>query len=268
MMNSPFVIERARILAANPKVSSAPKDADKIRELYRIAFQREAQRDELKLGLKYLKTQRALPEPQLEKPVWSYGYAEYKSDSKTLGEFVPFPRFLKETWQGGENLPDPKIGWAMLNAKGGHPGDLQHSAVRRWTAPLDMTIQISGNIGHDSDKGDGVRAHIISSRAGELGNWIAKKSKHDTKIEKVSVVKGETIDFVVDCHESIDSDSFTWVPVIKLIDSPQNVAATCGTSQWNAREDFSGPKDPIKPLDALQKYAQIILMSNEVVFMD
>jgi hypothetical protein len=268
MMNSPFVIERARILAADPRIVSATKDEDRIRELYRIAFQRDVQNDELKLGLKYLKSQRALPATDLEKPVWSYGYAEYKPDSKTIGEFTSLPRFTNDAWQGGETLPDAKIGWVMLNAKGGHPGDMQHSAVRRWTAPLDMTIQIGGTIGHDTDKGDGVRAHIISNRAGELGSWTAKKAKHDTKIEKLAVIKGETIDFVVDCHESIDSDSFNWVPTIKLIDSLQNVAATCGTSQWNGREDFSGPKDPIKPLDAIQKYAQIILMSNEVVFMD
>ncbi len=218
--------------------------------------------------MKYLASQRILPPTELEQPVWSYGYAEYKTESKTIGAFTPLPQFTNDTWQGGAALPDPKIGWVFLNAKGGHPGDALHAAVRRWTAPVDMIIQIKGNLGHDSENGDGVRGHIISSRGGELGSWAVKKGKQETKIEKLEVVKGETLDFVVDSNQTVDSDGFTWSPGIKLISSRQNVAAACGTSQWSASEDFSGPKEPIKPLDPWQKYAQIILMSNEVVFMD
>ena len=50
-------------------------------------------------------------------------------------------------WQGGPTLPGDQAGWAMLTAAGGHAGnDPQHAAVRRWTAPRDMAIAITGTV--------------------------------------------------------------------------------------------------------------------------
>ena len=41
--------------------------------------------------------------------------------------------FIGSAWQGGAKLPDPTLGWVMLNATGGHPGDAAHSG----DSPLD-----------------------------------------------------------------------------------------------------------------------------------
>jgi len=75
------------------------------------------------------------------------------------------PHFTGSAWQGGEKLPDEKTGWVFLNATGGHPGnDPQHAAIRRWRAPFDGVISISGELHHPSAQGDGVRARIARDR--------------------------------------------------------------------------------------------------------
>ncbi|HUS36432.1 MAG TPA: hypothetical protein VM680_13860, partial [Verrucomicrobiae bacterium] len=172
--------------------------------------------------------------------------------------------FENNTWQGGKKLPDEKLDFTSLTETGGHPGE-KMAVVRRWTAPRDGEIAISGRVGHDADAGDGVRARIVQNNEKELGQWKVKKSKEATKIERVAVQKGDTIDFVVDKFGDLNSDSFTWAPTIEMFS-----AETKGpvTRDWSAKEDFSGPKEMPKPLDPWEKLAQVILMSNELVFVD
>ena len=38
--------------------------------------------------------------------------------------------------------------------------------------------------------------------------------------------------------------------------------------QWNAKSDFAGPQKERKPLTAWEKYAQVLLLSNELMFVD
>ena len=156
----------------------------------------------------------------------------------------------------------------MLNATGGHPGnDPQHAAIRRWTAPRDGAIRISGTLKHESGNGDGVRGHIVSSRLGVVGNWAVHQDKQQTVIDKVEVKQADTIDFVVDCRGGPDSDSFLWAPILKLI-APYADADGALTKTWDAKEDFSGPKELPKPLGAWEKFAQVLLLSNELMFVD
>ncbi len=54
-LNSEFIQQRARSLAARVEAAS-PDEAGRIRAAYRILFQREAAKDEIQLGLNYLKS--------------------------------------------------------------------------------------------------------------------------------------------------------------------------------------------------------------------
>jgi mono/diheme cytochrome c family protein len=54
LMNSPFVVERARALAALPEITSAADSADRIQALYRRLFQRAATADELDIGRQFV----------------------------------------------------------------------------------------------------------------------------------------------------------------------------------------------------------------------
>src|SRR5207249_752136 len=142
LMNSPFVVQQATAILQRPELKTARSEEEKVQELYRIVFHRTAEADELKLAHKFVQTKSEGPPP--EPPVWQYGYGEYDVKAGKLKAFQKLPTYTKYGWQGSTNLPDAKLGWVMLSAEGGHPGnDLQHAAVRRWRAPQDGTISIS-----------------------------------------------------------------------------------------------------------------------------
>ena len=68
-------------------------------------------------------------------------------------------------------------------------------------------------------------------------------------------------------YQTVDSDAFQWSPLIKLIEAGGGGSANL-PAEWNAKLDFSGPKEETKPLSAWEKFAQVLLMSNELVFVD
>jgi hypothetical protein len=53
LMNSPFVAEQARHFAARPDVAGLP-DGERVRRMHRLAYGREAEPDEVDLGLRFL----------------------------------------------------------------------------------------------------------------------------------------------------------------------------------------------------------------------
>jgi len=112
-----------------------------------------------------------------------------------------------------------------------------------------------------------VRGRIVSSRVGVVGEWAVHHAKELTAVEPVEVKPGDTIDFVVDCRSGPDSDSFSWAPKIQLVQPyPDNSEAQEKT--WDAKDGFSGPRETPKPLDAWEKFAQVLLLSNELMFVD
>jgi hypothetical protein len=263
------VVQQAKDLLERPEVRSLATDEQKLRQVYQIAFQRPPDADELRLATQFLAAQTAaaaLPEP----PAWSYGYGHFDEATGRMENFTPLPHWTGYAWQGGTNLPDPKLGWVILNADGGHVGnDQNHAAIRRWRAPRDGGISITGELSHPSDKGDGVRARVVSSRLGALGEWTAKNSQTPTKPDRVEVKRGDFLDFVTDCRQSVEFDSFHWAPVIRMLSYPGKPNAD-ERREWNAKSDFSGPaKAPEKrPLTPWEKYAQVLLLANELVFVD
>jgi hypothetical protein len=270
LMNSPFVVQQAKSLLQREEVKSAGTEEQKLQQLYQIAYQRAPDADEMKLARAFVQTQSVAADPVAETPAWQYGFGQFDEATRRVKQFTPLPYYNGYAWQGGTNLPDPKLGWVILNADGGHVGnDLNHAAIRRWRAPLDGRIDITGELDHPSEKGDGVRARIVSSRKGELGQWAAQHSKIATTLGRIEVKRGDTIDFVTDCRASVEFDSFHWAPVIKLV-SPDPKAAPDQPREWNAKADFAGPpKEKPKPaLTAWEKYAQVLLLANELVFVD
>jgi hypothetical protein len=122
-------------------------------------------------------------------------------------------------------------------------------------------IAITGTLRHEHKEGDGIQGRIVSSRKGSLGDWTVHNNKAEIKLEKVEVKQGDMLDFVVDYRANLNSDDFKWTPVIKATESEP--------SEWSAKKDFAGPAPPPPvPLDAWEQYAQVLLLSNEFVFVD
>jgi hypothetical protein len=82
----------------------------------------------------------------------------------------------------------------------------------------------------------------------------------ETKITGIPVRRGDTIDFAVDCRADTNSDSFTWAPVLSMKDAGE---------EWSALAGFSGPPEKLpEPLRPWEKYAQVLLESNEFSFVE
>ncbi len=264
MMNSPFVIQQARRLASRPEVVSATDSGQRISALYRLLYCREPSQDEIAMGGRFIQSEGE----STETPVWQYGFGGYDEATHHVVGFTGLPYFSRGAWQGGPKVPDPELRWAVLTAGGGHPGmDQRHAVIRRWIAPIDGPVRISGTLDHPSPNGDGVRGRIISSRLGELASWNVFHTQAQTVIESVDVKKGDTIDFVVDCRGEDSYDNFGWSPVIRSL-AVNSVAGSASPEEWNAATGFAGPTKQDHALSAWEKYAQVLLESNEFVFVD
>ncbi|MEO6182278.1 MAG: DUF1553 domain-containing protein, partial [Verrucomicrobiota bacterium] len=273
-MNGPFVVEQARALAARPELQKTKSPEEKIRKLYRIVYEREPTSRQLQSGQEFIKTaETEMAEQDAGKKIpsaWQYGWGEFDEATKQIKNFQPLPYFTGDAWQGGKNWPDAQLGWAQLTARGGHAGnDLQHAVVRRWVSPVDGAISIEGIIKHEHPEGHGVRAKIISSKKSLLGEWTLHNKSVDTKVENLEVKQGDTIDFLVSIHESLNNNDFLWAPVIRMV-GPKAIRDDNGyAKEWHAQKEFSGstPEDQT-PLTAWEKYAQVLLFSNEFLFVD
>jgi Protein of unknown function (DUF1553)/Protein of unknown function (DUF1549)/Planctomycete cytochrome C len=270
LMNSPFVIEQAGFFLKRDRIQDAVSEEDKIRRIFQVAYQRNPDPEEMRLARDFLEGRRPHPEPSEPGRPWQYGWGEYEDASGQVVHFTPLPYFNDHAWQGGPKLPDPKLGWVLLTADGGHPGDAHHAAVRRWTAPREGIVAIGGVLDHPSDQGNGVRGRVISSRHGEAGQWTAQHGQTPTKIERLELRAGDTVDFITESRGDVSFDSFHWAPTIRYLASEKN-PATESDCVWNAGADFKGPeaKEDSNPgLTPMQEFAQIILLSNELFFVD
>lgn len=225
LMNGEFVLTQARLLAERVQTDQPPPLPD-----------------ELIVGLPPL-----APPPV---PLWQFGYGRFDETSGQTARFTQLPHFEGSTWQGGPERPDPKLGWVLLNAAGGHTGNNpDFAAIRRWTAPQSGTLKISGTLHHPSENGDGVRGRIVSSRSSLAGEWSAHNSQAATAVDGLPVQPGETIDFITDCRGDVNSDSFQWTVELQLTTEEEETLA------WNSADGFRGPQ-PASPELKLEHLAR------------
>jgi len=257
-LNGSFAASRARALARQ-LVDRAPEAG--IQQLHRLLYQRSATQSEVAAAVRFLRAAEADPAPApppVKQTPWRYGTGEYDETTKQLKSFTPLPHFTGAAWQGAAAWPGGETGWAQLTAEGGHPGNTRAQAcVRRWVAPQDTTLSISGTLKHEPEAGDGVRGFIVWSGHGELQSAKVHKSKAALTATNLVVKAGETIDFVVEISDTLNSNQFLWEPVI-----------TADSQTWSAREDFDGPRPAPEYLTLWEQYAQVLLLANEFAFVD
>lgn len=254
LMNSPFAIEQARGVVERPEIKGASSDGQRVRRLYRVLFGRLPDADEEAAGLAYV----SKGAPRGVEPIWRYGYGEFDPAASRLKAFVPFANFANGHYIPRKDFPDKEFAYLIAHGNGGHPGrDTAHAVVWRWTAPVATTVSVEGTLAHGQKEGDGVRARVISSSAGLVGEWRAHQSSVGTPVKTVGVAKGETLDFVVDCIGGDNSDSFTWSPTVRSLD---------GKSVWALSAGYGPP--PEAALSRWALYAQALMMTNEFMFVD
>jgi hypothetical protein len=279
-MNSAFTQEQARHLmrrvegeakaagATLTAVASAATNArEKIRRLYQLAYQRSPDEDELTLAETFV--QRPVIAAELEEmgsSGWKYGSGLFDAEMNRVREFTVMKVRKDGRLIPGNTFPDARFGHLSVTATGGHPGPgAGLASIRRWTAPALGKIKIEGALGHTSENGDGVRGRIVSSARGKLGEWTVRNSKAETAVE-FDVHGGETIDFVVECVANATADGYTWAPNIAFTPDPEAIDTVART--WNAKKDFETAAKPAAPLTRWEEFAQVLLLSNELAFVD
>jgi hypothetical protein len=267
MMNSPFTQEQARQLVRRVEISGAESEPEKIRTLYQVAYQRAPDAKELEMAQAFLHRPAIAAEPR---PVisagWKYGYGSFDPEMNRVRDFQPMMTRHEERMIPGEKFPSPDHGHLSLTATGGHPGRAAGGAsIRRWTAPAVGKVKIEGTLGHANASGDGVRGRIVSSGRGKVGEWTVHNTKAETKVD-LDVQGGETIDFVVDSLANGNSDTYTWAPSVAFMPDPEAVDTAART--WNAKKDFETAAKPVAPLTRWEEFAQVLLLSNELAFVD
>jgi len=257
LLNNEFVLEQAVALA--DRTASIAEPNERVSQLFRQAYAREPSAAESAACLAYLQTAKASPSAVAAVP-WDYGYGFYDASTDRVGSFTPYPTFATNAWRGSEKVPDPTIGWSLLNSVGGHPGDAQHAAIRRWIAPAAGRLVINGQLKHPSDKGNGVLGRVVSSRAGQIKEWSAKHQTTNTAVASFAVEQGETIDLICESAGDTSFDSFTWEVKLQLTTTER------GVQTYDSQQQFQSNRP--QALSAWSRLSHVLLLANEFVFVD
>ncbi len=262
-LNHPFMAEHARAVASIASEQAGSPD-EAVRSLYRLVLQREPTAAQLSQATEFLHMHdtEASTTPA-EANDWHYGYGPFDPDSGALASFTPLPHFTGDAWQGSAAWPDSSLGWVQLTAEGGHTGnDLAHSSVRRWIAPHAGVFSVASDVTHEVEAGDGIRCHLLV-RSERVATAVVHNSKQTLSGGPFSLSAGDTIDFVADVRDTLNSDQHLWTATIMEIvqaseDRPPRT--------WNTTRDFFGPHAP--HLSRLEQIAHVLLISNETMFVD
>ncbi len=272
LMNSPFMRARADAVAKATPLNGTTLDSEAIRAMYHRILARDPRPDEVELANRFAADATAL---NAEKPFrWSYGLMKFTRtpDGKAaFDDFKPFAHLTErggggqKLWSPGPKIPDPEYGHAFWANYGGHAAPKDLVVTARWHVPTDMKVTIDAVLSRDSDRGDGVRAWIHNSRTGIVSEYSCtpQNKKVPTHIS-TDVQRGDIMSFIVHNEASTDSDSFDWQPQITRADN--------GELLTNAKTDFCGsdrwPLGRQKSQSPLSQLAQVLLMSNEFMFVD
>ena len=140
--------------------------------------------------------------------------------------------------------------------------------VRRWTAPREGPYAIKSTLIHQPGEGDGIRAFISHSGRGLLRSTRLHQATEELNLEALPMQQGDTVDFIVDINEGLNSDQFLWSPKVAAVPATAVAGATDAvrSETWDALKDFTG--SAAQPLNGWQQLAQTLMLTNEFVFVD
>jgi len=131
--------------------------------------------------------------------------------------------YRNDTWYGSTYWTGP--GWTRVGKDWHHPGDGIPS-VRRFTAPRDGRVSVTGRVYKAHLDGDGIRATI---RHGARTLWSAEiDGKDDKGVEPkltFQVRSGDAIRFLVHQRGHIYCDTTRWDPIVTYDDGQRHQAS-------------------------------------------
>jgi hypothetical protein len=123
-----------------------------------------------------------------------------------------------------------------------------------------MSIRIRSELKHEPTEGDGIRAFIVSSVGGIHHSVTLHHDDRQFGVDELAVTKGDVVDFVVDIGKGLNNDQYLWKVVIEEVGDGDK------TIVWDSSADFPPPVSNL--LDGWEQLAQVLLCSNEFMFVD
>lgn len=262
-LNSPFIMDRATEISQATKSAETSGDPTaRIRLLFQAVLRRQPTLIEIEQSLAYVTQLQTEQQDSTGPAGWRYGYGTMDEANQTVTAFSEFPSMKDGIFQGGEKMPDEKLGWTSLNRRGGHPGGtLSLCAIRRWTADSDCRIFVNCVVVHPKEEGDGVRCRIVTPERGVMADATAHNSTESASVEAFDVKAGQNIDFVIDCRTHEAHDSFqSKIRITQFVGKKMQ-------RTWKSDDDF---RDSVGAgrLSAWAQLAQTLLLTNEFIFVD
>mgnify|MGYP001195230095 FL=1 len=220
---------------------------------------------------------------------------EWKGNSPAFGP-------LKLTGNGGHPGIQPNVAvirrWVSpMDTTINISGRLEHQLDDEADAVYKEQIPEAQRKWYDENAWDGVTGIIVRSRAVSGGSRIGKelwrsdvrRGRRDANYGDLDVKKGDVIDFIVTCRKltpartlagitqrfklkNPQQDQFTWNPTVRIKDdiakAMERKAGSLLVTSWTASEEFQGATYKPKPLTAWEKYVQVLLLSNELAYLD
>ncbi len=279
LMNSGFTMKRARALVArlDADVDSDGDTASRVRQLYRWVYGRDPSADELAVGQMFVQGEvgdiaqpAALTEKQKS---WQFGFGHYDVDEKQLKTFTPLSHFNGYRWQEGPDSAQMAADTAYFKSDGGRPGrDGEHASVLRFKPSTGAGFYLfRGQLkpGNNARIGDGFDVYIVSSSDGLKKHYeVNAGATVEVRVEDIELGDGDHIDMIVHPRESNVYDDFTMPPFVFKTERDEN-GNLRGLSSWRGVDDFEQSVPHwITPLDVWEQYAQVLLISNEFMFVD
>ena len=103
------------------------------------------------------------------------------------------------------------------------------------------------------------------SREGKLRAVELRGGSADISFTSLHFTAGDTLDFVVDINQQLHSDQFLWSPVITR-EATAGSGGDEGAVRWDAKSDFA--ETPRAKLDGWEQFTQVLMLSNEFMFVD
>jgi Protein of unknown function (DUF1553)/Protein of unknown function (DUF1549)/Planctomycete cytochrome C len=280
LMNGDFTMEMATALIARKEIQNATESHQRIRRLYDRVFNREPSDNELLTAVEFIATSRRNSpglasgfESTSRQSAWTFGYAPYDAGriQHDIGGLKSFPHAEPAKLQGDRTFPDKTngFGWLRLTPAGGHAGGGSRCLVRRWTSPITGVVRLRGSLRHAATQGDGIRASIYVGNE-LVGQWSAHNQDVSTSVPNIDVTEGDQITFVIDSIENGGWDGFQWAP--EVVSLAENNGALEAGKVWSSRNGFPKSSDtselPTEGFGPWERLAQVLLMSNEFVFLE
>jgi hypothetical protein len=176
--------------------------------------------------------------------------------SGQISEPITLLTYRDAEWYGSTYWTGPD--WTRVGRDWHHPGENTPS-VRRFTAPHDGCVKVTGRVFKLHLDGDGIRASIRHNEREVWQTELEGKDRHGAEPQlTLDVKQGDTLRFIVDKRHGIACDTTGWDPVVAYADgqrfqaSASFAAKTQGEGGWFyemlGQGEVPQPPQPLVPI--------------------